>query len=109
MKKHIFQFSIDHMVGRREIELLVSYSVTPGMPETPPAYDHGGLPADPDEFELISITHEGRRVFLSDTEEEALLDIAIKRSSEDMADAEAEEADYRYEEYRERILSNKEL
>lgn len=30
----------------------VSYTFTPGCPETPPAYDHGGLPADPDEIEL---------------------------------------------------------
>ena len=31
----------------------VSYTFTPGAPEAPPAYAHGGLPADPDEVELF--------------------------------------------------------
>lgn len=43
-----------------EVEVEVSYTVTWGAPETPPAYDHGGLPADPDEInDLTLITIDG--------------------------------------------------
>jgi hypothetical protein len=33
----------------------VTYSVTWGAPETPPAYAHGGLPADPDEIDDLRL------------------------------------------------------
>lgn len=38
-----------------EVDVEVSYTVTWGRPETPPAYDHGGLPADPDEIDDIKL------------------------------------------------------
>lgn len=38
-----------------EVEVEVSYTVTWGSPETPPAYSHGGLPADPDEVNDITL------------------------------------------------------
>ena len=38
-----------------EFDVTVSYTVTWGRPETPPAYDHGGLPADPDEVDDIRL------------------------------------------------------
>jgi hypothetical protein len=38
-----------------EVEVEVSFTVTWGRPETPPAYDHGGLPADPDEINNLTL------------------------------------------------------
>lgn len=38
-----------------ELEVEVSYAVVWGRPETPPAYDHGGLPADPDEIDDVRL------------------------------------------------------
>jgi len=40
-----------------EGEAIVSFAVTWGRAETPPAYSHGGLPADPDEVDGITVTH----------------------------------------------------
>ncbi len=37
-----------------EIELAITFKFTKGAPERGPAYDHGGLPADPDEVEFVS-------------------------------------------------------
>ena len=45
-----------------EGEATVSYSVTWGGPETPPAYSHGGLPADPDLVEDVTVTHIDGRI-----------------------------------------------
>ncbi len=99
-----FQFTVDHMVGREEIELVVTYRVTPGCPETGPTYACGGTPAEPDEVEIISIKHNGQPFNVSDEEEEALLDRAIERSGDDMADEYAAEQDWRYQEARDRQL-----
>lgn len=38
-----------------EVEVEVSYTVVWGSPETPPAYSHGGLPADPTLVEDIRL------------------------------------------------------
>jgi hypothetical protein len=38
-----------------DIEVDVDYAVTWGAPETPPAYAHGGLPADPDEIDDVKV------------------------------------------------------
>lgn len=40
-----------------EGEATVSFSVAWGCAETPPSYSHGGLPADPDTVEDITVTH----------------------------------------------------
>lgn len=102
-----FQFTIDHTIGRQEVELVVTYSVTPGCPEQGPSYACGGTPAEPDEVEIISIKHNGHPITLSDEEEEALWEIAIGRAGEDLADEYASEADWRYQEYRDRQLMEK--
>ena len=99
-----FQFTVDHMIGREEVELVVTYSVTPGCPEMGPTYACGGTPAEPDEVEIISVKHNGQPVTLSDEEEEALLEQAIARSADDLADEYAAEADWRYQEARDRQL-----
>jgi hypothetical protein len=38
-----------------EGEVTVTYTVVWGRPETPPAYAHGALPADPDEVNDITV------------------------------------------------------
>lgn len=38
-----------------EVEVTVSYAVIWGRPETPPAYAHGGLPAEPTEIDDIRL------------------------------------------------------
>ena len=55
-----FQFTVDHMVGRREIELVVTYSMTPGRPEQGPTYACGGQPVEPPEVEIIAVKHDGK-------------------------------------------------
>jgi hypothetical protein len=101
---HRFQFTVDHMIGRQEVELVVTYSVTPGCPETGPTYACGGTPAEPDEVEIVSVKHSGQPVTLSDEEEEALWEMAIGRAGEDLAEEYASEADWRYQEARDRQL-----
>ena len=97
---HRFQFTVDHMIGRQEVELVVTYSVRPGCAETGPTYACGGTPAEPDEVELISIKHNGQPITISDEEEEALLQQAIERAGEDLAEEAAAEIDWRYQEAR---------
>lgn len=48
-------FGTDGEADHCELDVTVSYAVTWGRPETPPAYDHGGLPADPDEVDDIRL------------------------------------------------------
>lgn len=103
-KPRHFQFTVEHLVGRREIELVVTYSVTPGSPETGPTYACGGTPAEPDEVEIVSIKHNGQPFYLSDEEEDALLQQAINRAGEDLAEEHAAEMDWRYQERRDRQL-----
>lgn len=93
-----FQFTVDHMVGRQEVELVVTYSVTPFVEAT------YWQPAEGGECEIISIKQGGLEVHLSNQEEDALLEMAIARSADDWADEAAAEADWRYQEYRDRQL-----
>lgn len=93
-----FQFTVDHMIGRRELELLITYEVTPFIEAT------HWQPAEGGECEIVSVKHDGRNVELSLEEEDALLELAIARSRDDWAEEYAAEADWRYQEYRDRLL-----
>lgn len=93
-----FQFTVEHMIGRREVELVVTYSCTPFVEAT------YWQPAEGGEVEIVSVKHGGEEITLSNAEEEALLDMAIARSAEDWADEAAAEADWRYQEHRDRLL-----
>lgn len=93
-----FTFTTDHMVGRREIELVVTYSVTPFVAAT------YWQPAEGGECEIESITHDGQPFDLTDAEEDALLEQAIARSGDDMAGEADDEGDYRYEQQRDRQM-----
>lgn len=97
-----FQFMVEHMIGKSDVELVVTYSVTPFVAAT------YWQPAEGGEVEIISIKHEGKAFTLSDAEEEdALLVMAQERAADDLADEAAAEADWRYQEYRDRQLMEK--
>lgn len=98
MSARQFSFHVDHMVGRRELELLVTYSVTPPVAAT------YWQPAEGAEVEIISVEHNDKPFPLSEEEEDALLEQAVGRAMDDLANDAADEADYRYEQYRDRIL-----
>lgn len=93
-----FQFTVDHMIGRREVELVVTYSVTPFVAAT------YWQPAEGGECEIVSVKHDGREIELSQAEEDALLEMAQARCREDLEEEAAAEADWRYQEYRDRLL-----
>lgn len=48
-------FSTGDVPEADEVEIEVSFTVAWGSPETPPTYSHGGLPADPDEVNDITL------------------------------------------------------
>ena len=98
MGNHRFQFTVDHMIGRQEVELVVTYSVTPFIDAT------YWQPAEGGEVEIQSIKHNGQPVTLSDGEEEALLAMAEARAADDMAEESAAHADWQYQEHRDRLL-----
>lgn len=101
MANRRFQFTVDHMVGRREIELVVTYSVTPFVAAT------YWQPAEGGECEIVSVKHDGKEFSLTQEEEDALLEQAIARSADDWAEDTAAEEDWRYQEYRDRLLMEK--
>jgi hypothetical protein len=96
-----FQFTVDHMIGRQEVELVVTYSCTPFVEAT------YWQPAEGGECEIVSIKRDGRPITLTDAEEDALLEQAIARSAEDWAEDHAAEQDWRYQEYRDRQLTER--
>lgn len=98
MANHRFQFTVDHMIGRHEVELVVTYSVTPFIEAT------YWQPAEGGEVEIQSIKHKGQPVTLSDGEEDAILAMAEARAADDMADETAAYADWQYQEHRDRLL-----
>lgn len=48
-------FGTDGEADYCELDVTVSYRVAWGRPETPPAYDHGGQPPDPDEIDGLRL------------------------------------------------------
>lgn len=93
-----FQFTVDHMIGRREVELVVTYEMTAPVAAT------YWQPAEGGEVEIVGVKHDGKPVTLSDAEEDALLEQARDRAMQDWAEEDAAEADWRYQEYRDRQL-----
>lgn len=59
MSRHTYttclSFGTDGEADYCEIDATVSFGVAWGRGETPPAYDHGGLPADPPEIDDIRV------------------------------------------------------
>lgn len=94
------RFTFDTTVGRREAEVRVTYEVSPLIPAT------YWQPAEGGEVEIVRIGNAatGMAVFLSQDEEDALLKEAEERAEQDCADEDAAEADWRYQEFRDRQL-----
>ena len=69
-------FGTDGEADFCELDATVSFAFTPGRAAAPPAYDHGGLPADPPEIDDIQVELiDGRSVTASDGETvDAILD-----------------------------------
>ena len=69
-------FGTDGEADFCELDVTVSFAFTPGRAAAPPAYDHGGLPADPPEIDDIRVELiDGRPVTASDGETvDAILD-----------------------------------
>lgn len=95
MSDRQFQFTA---YSADDLELTVTYSCTPFVDAT------YWQPAEGGEVEIVAVTHEGRPMPLSAADEGRLHDLASERAAEDMAAEAADEADYRYEQYRDRLL-----
>jgi hypothetical protein len=69
-------FGTDGEADFCELDATVSFAFTPGCAAAPPAYDHGGLPADPPEIDDIRVELiDGRPVTAGDGETiDAILD-----------------------------------
>lgn len=85
-----------------EGEATVTYSVVWGRPEVAPSYSHGGLPADPDEIDDVTVTHiDGDPVSAREPHEAEQLQCHIECSDRLMAELlthAAEEASERHAE-----------
>jgi len=94
------RFSFDTSIERSddEIDLRVVYSVTPYVAAT------YWQPAEGGEVEIISVRKDGLPFVLTDAEEAALLTECEERAQGDLANEEAEAADWKYQEYRDRLL-----
>ena len=95
-----YRFSFETSVerGGEEIDVHVVYSATPVVPAT---YRQ---PAEGGEVEIISIKRDGQEFSLTDSEEGKILSECEDRAQADMEEECAAEADWRYQEYRDRQL-----
>lgn len=96
---HTFQFTDYLYRGRmeREIEVIVTYTVTDRIPAT------YWQPAEGGEVEVISVKHNGAEIDTTREEDDLLYDHACDRADEDLADLYADRDEYRAEMRRERI------
>lgn len=68
-----------------EGEATVCFTVSPGRPETPPSYSHGGLPAEPATVEDITVTNiDGAAVVGAGLSEEARALESVIEASDDL-------------------------
>ena len=94
------EFTFDTVIGQREAEITVTYNVSKPIPAT------YWQPAEGGEVEVIRIESTATRkaVFLSPDEEAKVEEEAQDRALEDWSEHINEEADYRYEQYRDRMM-----
>jgi len=97
------RFTFDTLVtrGDEEIEVRVTYSVSPFVAAT------YWQPAEGGEVEIISVKRDGQEISLTDAEEGSLLAECEGRAASDIEDENAAKADWRYQEYRDRLLMEK--
>ena len=93
-----FTFDADIELGGEEVEVRVTYDVTPFVAAT------YWQPAEGGEVELIAVKHDGKLITLPDAVESELLERAEARAQSDLADEAAAEADWRYQEHRDRQM-----
>ena len=98
------RFPFDTIIERdgEEIEVRVIYDVTPFVPAR--LYGDYPQPAEGGEVEIISVSHVGQPFATIDAEDDALLSEAIARSGDDIAKEHAAAEDWKYQEYRDRLL-----
>jgi len=94
------RFTFDTLVtrGDEEIEVRVAYSVSHFIDAT------YWQPAEGGEVEIQSVKKDGTEFQLSDSEEAAILTECEERAASDIGDEKAAEADWRYQERRDRQL-----
>ena len=102
MSSHRFTFDIDHLVGNHEIELRVTYRATTGRPAQ--LYGDYPHPEEDGEVEIISIKHDGKPFSVSSAEEDAILEMAIARAADDLADERAEAEEWRAQSRRDQMM-----
>lgn len=93
-------FGTDGEADYSEIDVTVSYAILAGRPETPPAYSHGGLPAEPAEIDDIRVEKiNGRPPVSGDrpTVDAVVCEFECGRRNADLLAAAAEEEAYRRE------------
>lgn len=83
-----------------EVDVEVSFTVAWGRAETPPAYAHGGLPADPDEINDITLLSVDGIGGPFDQHDEAAILQAIALNHTEAMLIEAREAEDGWAEYR---------
>lgn len=94
------RFSFDTSIerGDDEIDVRVVYSVTPFVEAT------YWQPAEGGEVELISVRRDSQPFTTTDAEDEALVAQCEARAADDMADEASAAADWKYQEYRDRMM-----
>ena len=92
------RFQFDAQLTAHGPDLRVTYEMTPVVPAT------YWQPAEGGEVEIVSVKLDGKEYATSAEDDEYLLEQAIARSADDWADEDAAEADWRYQEYRDRQL-----
>ena len=93
-------FGTDGEADYSEIDTTISYVVRPGRPETPPAYAHGGLPAEDPEIDDIRVEKiDGKPAVTGDaiTRDAILAEFECGRHDADLLAAAAETDTYRRE------------
>jgi len=96
-----FTFDYDIERGDETIEVRVCYDVTPFVEAT------YWQPAEGGEVEVISVKRDGAEFPVTDAEDTAILEACQARAADDMAEEAAAQADWRYQEYRDRLLMGK--
>lgn len=97
------KFQFHTTVGKREAEVLVTYSMTAPVAAT------YWQPAEGGEVEIdrIEDATTGKAVFLSQDEEDKIHEEASDRAMQDWSERLNDEADYRYEQYRDRMMEQR--
>ncbi len=92
------RFQFDAQLTAHGPDLRVTYEVTPFVAAT------YWQPAEGGECEIISVKLYGKEYPTSAEDDEYLLEMAQARAADDWEDERAAEADWRYQEYRDRLL-----